>query len=59
VLAARETPDGSDYSSIDAATTKRIKAYAKTLGYEDPGELTYKDADQLLREWFAAYNARK
>jgi len=38
---------------------KRIEAYAKTLGYEDPGELTYEDADQLLREWFARYNVKK
>lgn len=42
-----------------AEQLQRIRAYAQTLGYEDPGELIYEDADQLLREWFAEYNAKK
>jgi DNA repair and recombination protein RAD52 len=54
--------DGSKTQAPKMATEeqrKRIKAYADTLGYEDPGELTQEDADQLLREWFAEYNDRK
>ncbi len=39
---------------------KRLHAYGEKLGYEVPGEgLTFEDADQLLREWFAEYNTKK
>lgn len=48
-----------DMSVATAEQNKRLAAYGAKLGYQVPEGLTYDDADQLLREWYDEYQAKR
>jgi hypothetical protein len=52
--AASETPRMATEEQV-----KRLVAYADNLGYETPESLTFGDANQLLKEWYAEFQERR